>query len=221
MDGRRWSIAAWIVAVMCCAGVLPAAANVTTGSWLLDQSSEFADGPSYGQVDISADDSTGQVEFTVTSFVSPYDSILGNYGIQRFGFNYNPGTVLSAPGLVDFALPTGWSVGTNQVISGFGEFAFDLSGTGGTRQDPLEFTLTLPDAAEAVASSFAFPSTGVADQGNAFFVAHVADVSVAGSNATSHYIGGDEEIPSVPVPGAALLVAMGVGALSRFRRHAA
>ena len=202
-------------------GVLsvPVVANVTTGSWFMDQSNTFLDGINYGQVDISADDSTGKVSFTVDAFiVSDYGNPanFGNFGIQSFGFNY--ANVSDPVSSWTFNLPVGWSHSSGNE-DGFGRFMVTANGTGSSRKDPLIFDITLPTAADAVASNFAVLSTINAGQGNVFFAAHVAGFD--GVGADSHYIGGSTGVPNIPAPGALILGGIGVGLVGWMRRHRA
>src|SRR3990167_3461282 len=87
-------------------------ANITSGSWFMDQSNTFADGTNYGRVDIEADDVAGTVKFTVDAFdVQPLYGTLTNFGLQKFGFNFD--NVTSLPSAWALALPSGWSQVTN------------------------------------------------------------------------------------------------------------
>ena len=191
-------------------------ANITSGSWIMDQSNTFADGTPYGQVDILADSVAGSVKFTVDAFnVQPLYGTLSNFGLQKFGFNFD--NVTSAPGTWTVALPTDWTQDTNSNLDGFGNFEVKEAGDGSSRQDPLIFTITLPTASEAIATNFAVLGSGGA-QGNFFFAAHVAGF---GTTPGSHYIGGSGSTTVVPAPGAVALAAFGLGIVGWVNRRRA
>lgn len=209
-----------VAAVMAMAGLGGAAqsakANITSGSWIMDQSNTFADGIAYGQVDIVANDVLGTIQFTVDAFnVQPEYGTLSNFGIQSFGFNYQ--NLTSAPSTWVKSLPSGWTQNDNGGYEdGFGSFTITEDGSGSSRQDPLIFSITIPSAGEAIASNFAVLSTGNAGQGNVYFAAHVAGFS--NDLAQSHYIGGSNPIP---VPGAVVLAGLGMGLVGLVRRRVA
>lgn len=207
------------VALTFCAFTVPIMANVTTGSWVMDQSNTFADGINYGQVDISADDVSGVVSFKVDAFIVPDYGVepFANFGIQKFGFNYENLTSVTTEWT--FYLPQNWSQqlsgGAAGNVSEFGIFLVRTTADqGNKRLDPLEFSIKLPTVSEAIASNFAVSVDSV------FFVAHVAgfdsDTIINNKRVESHYIGGGT---SVPVPGALLLGSMGVGFVGWLRRR--
>lgn len=214
----------WCAGVACCAlvvGGIPrdAAADISTGSWYMNQSNTLADGVNYGQVSIEADSTAGTVKFTVDAFdVQPEYGTLEKFGMDQFGFSFE--NVTSAPNTWTLALPSNWSQNSSGGnLDGFGSFMVHENTAGANNRLPqLVFTITLPTASEAIASNFAVSSSGVAGQGNVFFAAHVAGFSNA--VATSHFIGGSEVVPA---PGAVMLGAIGLFLtfVSRTRRHIA
>ncbi len=193
-----------------------ASAVMTEGTWILDQSNTFADGVDYGTVQIAADSDAGTVLFTVTAAAVPTYGTLNKFGIQKFGFNYEG--ITSSPRTWDISLPHHWSQDTSLNLSGFGRFDLaELTSGANNRTPVLEFTITLPNPAEAVAGNFAVASCGNAGEGNTYFVAHVAGF---GNGPGSHYIGGSEEVhPNVPEPSSALLLIPGLLVLCRRRSN--
>lgn len=192
-------------------------------SYFLDQSNEdiaLSDGTNYLRVDI--EDVADDIRFTVNVL----DALLliagPNFGIQSFGFNFDPAALGVLPTNIS-SLPTGWTAGDDENQDGFGEFDLAVSGTGSTRQSPtLQFFIT--GIAGDTPESYAAASSDMAGQGNVFFAAHVADYSEIFSDATgvdSAFFGGST---LVPLPGALPLLLTGLAGLvlvARRRRSAA
>jgi hypothetical protein len=198
-------------------------AGISGNAWWLDQSNEFSDGVNYGKVTIVANSNpgVGTVEFRVDAFnVQPTYGTLNNFGIQSFGFNYqnlsSPLTASMVSGLDD----PNWTVASGNQ-DGFGFFEVTLSGDGDSRRNPLEFTITLPTASDAVLDNFTVLSEklngGVPGEGQVFFAAHVAGFA---NGPGSHYVGGWGEDPDyVPAPPAVILGLVGLGAVSFVKRR--
>lgn len=185
-------------------------ADISEGTWALNKSNTFANGPVYGEVNIKADSSSGVVDFKITASTDIYDSLVTNFGIQRFGFNFTGSSAFTSD-LADI----GWSMNTNQNISTYGSFELVPTGTGSSRQQPLVFALTMADPSQAVASYFAssYPNTS-----GDFFVAHVAGFNVNGLTQTSHYIAGGAPV-HVPAPGAICLAGLGLGTIVLIKKR--
>ena len=181
-------------------------AYMTSESWYLDQSNEFADNVHYGQVTIDADSSAGTVTFTVDAF-NAYAGIDDNFGIQEFGFNYQ--NLTDDPSEWSLSLPEKWQQREDDTLSGFGLFEIHEKGLGNSRQAPLVFTITLPTASDAIVSNFTVATEGNPGEGNFFFVAHVAGFTASDTTTTSHWIGGGTGVP-IPEPCTTLFILSGL-----------
>jgi hypothetical protein len=167
--------------------------SITTGSWYLNQSNALPDGVNYAKVSITADDTTGQVNFTVDAIENIYTSLGDNFGIQKFGFNCQ--NITSPISTWSIQLPSDWEYTTKQNMGETGKFDIVESGKGNSRQEPLSFTITLPDPSEAAVSNFAVSSTGNSST-SAFFSAHIAGFTADESTETSHWVyGGTTVVP--------------------------
>jgi len=121
----------------------PAMANASTVTYILDQSNVLDDNVDYLSVTIS-DDTEGQLDFRVITLSALSELAGENYGIQSFGLNLLDDLLSGEDQLssVEFLLPEDWKVQFNKGMSEASKFDVRLSGTGSSRQDPLEFSVT-------------------------------------------------------------------------------
>lgn len=182
------------------------AASIT---YHLDQSNTEAtwpDGVDYLSVTISDSLSNpGDIEILVTPLASLTSTAGSNFGIQAFGFNSN--VTLTAANVID---PTGWSFGSGN-LDGFGSYEVREDTTGQYRQNPLLLRIT--GISGDTPADYAVAGSGGA-QGNYFFAAHVAGMTVGPGSA---YFGGNAV---VPVPAAVWLLGSALGVLGWIRRRA-
>lgn len=197
----RISSFALIVAITAWLPLAPAqAASV---SYFLDQSNKLPDGVNYLQVTLTEDGSG--VDFLVKT-LDPLNSIAGgNFGIQKFGFNFTSNTPYEISGL-----PDDWKVKKDKRMDGFGRYDIRLQGKGKARTDALSFTVG---------------GVALADFDD-FFAAHVAGFERGWCGdkhcVTSAYFGGDTPVPLPATAwlfGSGLLGLVGVARRRRSRAH--
>ncbi len=124
---------------------------------------------SYASITVQGDINAGLVKFTVNPLTVSEGGVLtpsGNFGVQEFGFN----STLSFPPAV-INLPAGWSAVFNSSVDGFSIFNVDPTGSGGTRKDPLVFTVTSLTAPQVDIDNFYIRRTQSQMQA---FAAHIA-----------------------------------------------
>lgn len=182
-----------------------AAARAASVSLYLDQSNKLPDGTPYLSVMLT-ENGSGGVDFLVQT-LSPLNDIAGgNFGIQKFGFNFTSNTPYEITGLPDY-----WRVKKDKRMSEFGRYDIRLQGKGKARTDALAFTVggvTLADFDD-------------------FFAAHVAGFEwcrtderrgwCSGKNCVSSaYFGGSTP---VPIPAAVWLFGSGLLGLAGFARN--
>jgi hypothetical protein len=190
---------------------MPLQAAVT---YYLTESNSLADNINYGTVTIEADNTTGEVTFTVVVNTAPYgNSGFDNFGLQTFGFN----SLLSDADFTITGLPTGWTYSGAPPGSedGFGKYLINTDGAGGLRQSTLTFTVLTDNIADATVANFATTDNGTSNPSDHFFAGHVAGFPVT-SGFTSHYIAGSgttpppETTPGVPEPASLAIWALGM-----------
>jgi hypothetical protein len=198
-------------------------AHAASVSYNLDQTNAnpaLADDVNYLQVTISdatlgAD--TEAIRFDVTALGSLTGEADDNFGIQAFGFNAAGDVSGSIAGL-----PTGWSVDTDRNMSAFGRYDIQVSGTGGTRQDPT-LTFYITGVSGDALADYALASEGNAGEGNQFFAAHVAgfmDQDPGPGEVTSAFFAGPESAAPIPLPATMFpFVAAIAVAATRLRRR--
>jgi len=170
----------------------------------------FPEGTNYLKVTIS-DGVDGNIDFTVETSDSLRDQAGSNYGIQSFSFNFGD----SGANAGNLLLPDGWGINgsgdKSPNASIYGKFDVQLTGTGSSRQDPLQFSIVgvADDTPEDYIQKFSSRDT--------LFAAHVAgfdssldSLSVTMSGATSAQFGGSSV---VPLPPAAWLMMSGLAVL--------
>lgn len=203
--------------------------QASTLFYTLNQSnldSILSDGVSYLTVKIEDNQTFGAdadaVKFTV-DIIDGVSNFGADTGIQAFGFNRASG----APELADGNIvgPSGWSgKATNNGFDGFGKFSGSTNGTGQTRMNPLEFWIT--GVVGDTASSYAAASSGNANQGSAWFSAHVTGITIADGTLTTGYFGGGNgintpppggDVSQVPLPAAVWMFGAGLMAVSRLK----
>lgn len=153
--------------------------------FLLDDSNTLASDIQYASVILLPCDCFGGKK-GVQLVVYPNDSVLipgSNFGIQRFGFNYD-----GDPKTLQIKLPPKWSIGGSN-MSEFGSFDFDISGKGNSRQNPLVLTACHLNM-NLYESDFL-----IKNDHNYIFAAHIADFTVSGrTGINSAYFGAKDKI---------------------------
>lgn len=194
-----------------------ASASAASVSYFLDQSNDLPDGTDYLKVTIS-DGTAGLIDFTVET-LSPLNGIAGpNFGIEVFGFNTTLATLPGDSALMN--LPTGWTGNVApplNVDDGFGQFEFEVSGTGSARQTTLGFSV---DVAGDTILDYYELSGGVAGEGNMQFAALVGGYdtqSCTTGPCTSAWFAGGPPVPEAETY-AMMLAGLGLVGFAARRR---
>jgi hypothetical protein len=153
-------------------------ALATIGPIPIDESNDLPDGPLFGTVTVTLLPNYCPGAYDGVQIVVDANQLiltpLSNFGIQKFGFNYN-----GTPTDLTVTGPTGWSINTDGNISEFGVFMEEPTGGGKTRHDPLVVDICdcYKDLMEG--DVIVKNSSGYA------FAAHIADFSYSGYPGTS------------------------------------
>lgn len=120
---------------------------------------------------------------TVDSQLNPISSPLvagPNFGLQVFGMEIALSEDESeVTDRYEIELPDGWSYTTDKNISEFGTFQLKFSGTGSTRQDPLEIVISPKAGADLTGYEFNDVQEFIeVNPDGYYFVAHIADFTV-------------------------------------------
>ncbi len=183
-------------------------------SYYLDQSDELADGINYLQVTISDENTPGDIDFTVQVLPGVFNVSDGsNFGMQSFAFNYDTGLTV-APANIAITHPVSWTISENRNFGGdFGRFEFQLDGTGGSRTELLNFSITgvAGDSVDSYALGSSLNPVAVE-----YFAAFVTDFDITNGVTGARFAG------STPVPLPATIFLFGPGLLglsAAMRRH--
>jgi hypothetical protein len=207
-----------------------ALANANTVTYILDQSNALDDNVDYLSVMIT-DDTEGQLDFRVTTLSALSELAGENYGIQSFGLDLLadllPGDESGEDQFssLDFLLPEGWRVQFDKGMSEAGMFDVRIFGTGSSRLDPLEFSVTgldlddIPTSFAAHVAGFEF-LTGECEPGDGEreFEGESGNESGCGALITSAFFYGGRPA-EVPLPPAIILLLSGLLAMAGFARR--
>lgn len=187
-----------------CLMTIAAPSHSATVSFFLNESNRLPDGINYLSVNLT-ENLAGGVDVLAQTLDPLNDLRSCGFGIQKFAFSFDDGTMGDVTGL-----PDGWKVKSDRRMNGFGKFDTGLLGNAHTRTDILSFTIN-GVGIDDFESYFAVKVGGLDDSAgpsNAFFGGSLED----GSTSIAH----------APVPAAAWLFGSGllglIGAARRRRK---
>lgn len=196
--------------------LVSAQAGAAMISYYLDQSNVLPGGVNYAQVTISdSTTTTGDIDFSVAVIASSFDlSDATNFGMQTFSFNYDTALTVNASNIININ-PVSWSISQDvNAGGGFGKFEFQLSGTGNSRTELLNFSIS--NVAGDSINDYAISSI-LKPSSDEFFAAHIAGYGVNGGD-SAQFAGSSP----VPVPAAVWLFGSGlIGLVGVARRKCA
>jgi hypothetical protein len=178
-----------------------APSHAATVSFYLNESNHLPDGINYVSVNLT-ENLTGGVDVLAQTLDPLNDLRFCDFGIQRFSFSFDDGTMGNVTGL-----PDGWKVKSDQGMNGFGKFDTEIIGKVDARTGILGFTIN---------------GVGI-DDFESFFAVKVAGLNdrYGPSNA---FFGGslenrDTNLTVVPVPAAVWLLSSGLVGLTVVTRR--
>jgi hypothetical protein len=176
-------------------------------SFDLDRSNVMADGPAWLRVSIDDQGLPGRINFHV-GVLDPLRHLSGrDFGIDEFGFN-SP-FALSSRSIA--GLPDDWRWDDGGRMGPFGRFGARVGARrGDARVGELSFSI-IGIEGDSV-SSYLRSSSRHAEEGNVFFSAHVAGVSLRDCDASA-WFGGRLPVTAVPLSPAFGLLMAGLGGL--------
>ena len=153
------------------------------------------------------------VHFVVDPIESAFVNKGTNFGLQSFFFNENTGFASSLK--IGNSLPTGWAYdyGSNNAGGGFGKFAFEASGNGYNRANPLSFDVYNINGLDVSIANF---SSVLSSEGS-LFAAHIADYN----GGQSAKFATDGSTAPVPEPGTMMLLGFGMLGLAIYGKRRA
>ena len=193
---------------------ISAPATAASVAYILDQSNALPDGVDYVQVTISDSEITeGDIDFVVEVLAESLPEAGSNFGLQSFYLNADEGIVVTGDNvLID---TSGWKVNNDRNAGGsFGKYEIALKGTGNSRTETLEFSISGID--DDTIHSYAIGSSLNPSSGE-FFAAHIAGFSGDPHEVTSAKFAGSA---LVPLPPALFLFASALGLIGWRRRRA-
>lgn len=194
------------VAFSSCMIVGAQAAHASSISYYLDQSNALPNGVNYAQVTISDSTTTpGNIDFNVQVNTSAFSVSSGaNFGMQDFSFNYDNSLPVTSGNILNID-PASWNISQDaNAGGGFGKFDFQLSGTGSSRTETLNFSIG--GVSGDTINDYAIGSTLNPSSGQ-FFATHIAGFDTTNGVTSAQFSG---STPAVPVPAAAWLFASGL-----------
>ncbi len=181
-------------------------AQASSISYYLDQSNALPNGVNYAQVTISDSTTTpGNIDFNVQVNTSAFSVSSGaNFGMQDFSFNYDNSLPVTSGNILNID-PSSWTISQDaNAGGGFGKFDFQLSGTGSSRTETLNFSIG--GVSGDTINDYAIGSTLNPSSGQ-FFATHIAGFDTTNGVTSAQFSG---STPAVPVPAAAWLFASGL-----------